>query len=102
LRLYAHLGQSLSTRASDTCAEWVTTYADAAFGDLAATIERLLDAYADDTAEVPRAYRRAMRLEPAFWGIRTATFPHWPVAYGGNRRGVPCWARLRAHPLNLI
>ncbi|MDQ3030541.1 MAG: TenA family protein [Actinomycetota bacterium] len=67
MRLYAHLGQSLSTRASDTYAEWVTTYADPAFEDLAATIERLLDAYAEDTAEVHTTYRRAMRLEIAFF-----------------------------------
>lgn len=67
MRLYAHLGQSLSTRSSDTYAQWVTTYADPAFEDLAATLERLLDAYADDTAEVRKAYRRAMRLELAFF-----------------------------------
>lgn len=67
MRLYAHLSQSLSTRTSDTYAQWVTTYADPAFEDLAATLERLLDAYADDTAEVRKAYRRAMRLELAFF-----------------------------------
>ena len=67
MRLYAHLGQSLSTRVGDTYAEWVATYADPAFEGLAATIEGLLDAYADDTAEIRGAYRRAMRLELAFF-----------------------------------
>lgn len=67
MRLYAHLGQSLSTRASGTYAEWITTYADPAFEDLAATIERLLEAHADDTAKVRTTYRRAMRLELAFF-----------------------------------
>lgn len=67
MRLYAHLGQSLSARTSDTYARWVTTYADPEFESLAATIERLLDAYADDTAEVRTVYGRAMQLELEFF-----------------------------------
>lgn len=67
MRLYAHLGQSLTDRASDTYDHWVTTYADPAFEDLAATIERLLDVHADDTAEIRGTYRRAMELEVAFF-----------------------------------
>lgn len=67
MRLYAHLGQSLSAQASDAYGHWVTTYADPAFEDLAATIERLLDAHADNTAEVRGTYRRAMELEVAFF-----------------------------------
>lgn len=67
MRLYAHLGQSLSERADDTYAEWVSTYADPAFEELAVTLERLVDGYAQDTAEVREVYRRALRLELAFF-----------------------------------
>ena len=67
MRLYAHLGQSLSAPTSDTYAQWVATYADPDFESLAATIERLVDVYADDTAEVRTVYGRAMQLELAFF-----------------------------------
>ena len=67
MRLYAHLGQSLSGRAAATYAEWVDTYADPGFEALAATLERLLDSNAEDTTEVHRAYRRAMMLELEFF-----------------------------------
>ena len=67
MRLYAHLGQSLAGRPADTYAEWVTTYADPGFEELVATLERLLDRYADDTPDVARAYRRAMELELGFF-----------------------------------
>ncbi|WP_295658396.1 TenA family protein [uncultured Nocardioides sp.] len=67
MRLYAHLGQSLSPPASDTYARWIATYADPEFESLAATIERLVDVYADDTAEVRTVYGRAMQLELQFF-----------------------------------
>lgn len=67
MRLYAHLGQQLAERPADPYAEWVQTYADPGFEELAATLERLLDTHAGDTAEVRRAYRRAMALEVAFF-----------------------------------
>ena len=67
MRLYAHLGQSLTAAPGSPYAEWVTTYADPGFEELAATLEALLDELATDTAEVRRAYRRAMRLEVAFF-----------------------------------
>jgi thiaminase (transcriptional activator TenA) len=67
MRLYAHLGQSLSGHEAATYAEWVGTYADPGFEELAATLERLLDRYADDSPEVARAYRRAMELELGFF-----------------------------------
>lgn len=67
MRLYAHLGRSLSPPPSDTYARWVATYADPDFENLAATIERLLDAYAHDTTEVRTVYGRAMQLELAFF-----------------------------------
>jgi len=67
MRLYAYLGHSLRADVEYGCAEWITTYADPAFEELAATLERLLDAYADDTEPVRETYRRAMRLEIAFF-----------------------------------
>ena len=67
MRLYAHLGQALSGRATGPYVEWVETYADPAFGSLATTLEQLLDVHAGDTAEVRAVYRRAMRLEVSFF-----------------------------------
>ena len=67
LRLYAHLGRSLSAETAGDYAEWVATYADPGFDELAATLERLLDRYAEDTPAVRTAYRRAMQLEVGFF-----------------------------------
>ncbi len=68
LRLYAHLGQSLAASpVGDIYAEWVNTYADPAFEALARTLERLLDAYSTDLDRERATYRRAMRLELAFF-----------------------------------
>jgi thiaminase/transcriptional activator TenA len=46
----------------------VRTYADPTFEALATRLERLLDEHADDSPAVRAAYRRAMRLELAFFG----------------------------------
>ncbi|TYP86535.1 TenA family protein [Blastococcus xanthinilyticus] len=67
MRLYAHLGQSLAGRAVGPYEEWVRTYADPGFEELAATLERLLDDVADDTPALRAAYRRAMELEVGFF-----------------------------------
>ena len=67
MRLYAHLGRSLSAGSAGDYDEWVTTYADAGFEELAATLERLLDRHADDVPPVRTAYRRAMQLEVGFF-----------------------------------
>ncbi len=67
MRLYAFLGQSLAGNHAEPYAEWVATYADPGFEELAGTLERLLDTYADDTAAVRGTYRRAMELEVAFF-----------------------------------
>jgi thiaminase/transcriptional activator TenA len=68
LRLYAFLGQALApgVERAGEYAEWITTYADPAFEELAGTLESLLDA-APDSPEVHRTYRRAMQLEVGFF-----------------------------------
>jgi thiaminase/transcriptional activator TenA len=82
MRLYAHLGQSLAAERAGQrqgasvapYGEWIATYADPQFEALAATLESLLDRYATDSPAVRAAYRRAMRLEVAFFDA------HAPVA----------------------
>ncbi|WP_369139412.1 TenA family protein [Modestobacter versicolor] len=68
MRLYAFLGQSLAPEAAGAgdYAEWITTYADPAFEELAGTLEALLDG-APAHPELHRAYRRAMQLEVGFF-----------------------------------
>lgn len=50
MRLYAYLGQSLAGQRTGSCgglyADWISTYADPGFEELAQTNERLLDRYA--------------------------------------------------------
>jgi thiaminase/transcriptional activator TenA len=71
MRLYAHLGRSLAGQARGDYTEWVDTYADPGFEQLARTLEALLDT-APDSPALRRAYRRAMQLEVGFfdaaWG----------------------------------
>lgn len=69
MRLYAWLGQRLAPRqrADHPYQDWIATYSGAAFEELAAAIERLLDELARDTAEVRDAYRYAMFCEQAFF-----------------------------------
>jgi thiaminase (transcriptional activator TenA) len=70
MRLYAFLGRSLAEEGYDQdnpYAEWVETYSASDFEALAATLERLLDRYAERNPAVRAAYRRAMRLELAFF-----------------------------------
>jgi thiaminase/transcriptional activator TenA len=67
MRLYAFLGVTLDANAAGPYAQWVQTYADPPFEALAARLESLLDEHADNTRAVRAAYRRAMRLELAFF-----------------------------------
>ena len=67
MRLYAWLGASLDAEKAGPYAEWVQTYADPGFESTAASLERLLDEQAGDTAAVRSAYGRAMRLEFEFF-----------------------------------
>lgn len=73
MRLYAHLGTSLAPPAENDYAQWVRTYADPAFEQLARTLEDLLDLHAPDLETVRATYRRAMELELAFFD---AADPH--------------------------
>ena len=66
MRLYAHLGRSLAGT-TGPYAEWVATYADPGFEALAQRLEALLDEHGTDGPAVRDAYRRAMRLEVAFF-----------------------------------
>jgi thiaminase/transcriptional activator TenA len=73
MRLYAYLGQSLAgTAGPGPYREWIDTYAAPEFEDLARTLEDLLDRYVRDPAAAGRAYRRAMRLEVAFFDSAAA------------------------------
>ena len=67
MRLYAWLGQSLDPEAAGPYAQWVRTYADPDFENIARLLEALLDEQTGDTAAVGHAYRRAMRLELGFF-----------------------------------
>lgn len=90
MRLYAHIGQRLADGPVDgRYAEWVSTYADPAFETLAATLERLLNLYADPHShQVQTVYRRAMHLEMAFF---TAAYAGGPGAAlpGRSHQGHP-------------
>ena len=70
MRLYSFLGSSLAEEGvaeDNPYREWVETYAGTEFEDLSDRLEALLDRYANDTPDVRDAYRRAMRLEVAFF-----------------------------------
>lgn len=79
MRLYAHLGQALAPRAAGPYREWVDTYADPGFEQLAATLEALLDRTAADTPAVRRAYRRAMQLEVGFFDAAARGWGNLPA-----------------------
>jgi thiaminase/transcriptional activator TenA len=66
MRLYAWLGASLDAGKAGQYAQWVQTYADPGFDEIACSLERLLDE-AGDIPGVRDAYRRAMRLELGFF-----------------------------------
>lgn len=68
MRLYAFLGRSLAANnVAHLYSEWVKTYADPAFEDLAVQLEALLDLHAEDSETVRANYRRAMELELGFF-----------------------------------
>ncbi len=86
LRLYAHLGRLLAAEGvAGPYRDWVTTYADPDFEALAVRLETVLDAHAQDTTPVRRAYRRAMLLELDFFAaaLTARGQPGLPVGAGG-------------------
>jgi len=72
MRLYAYLGTSLNADAAGRYAEWVQTYADPGFEQLASQLEDLLDQHGSGSPAIAGAYRRAMRLEVAFFESATS------------------------------
>jgi thiaminase/transcriptional activator TenA len=80
MRLYAHLGQSLAGEdPADRYGEWIRTYADPGFDKHAANLEGLLDTYAvPGDARTATVYRRAMRLEVAFFESAYRAVPPVP------------------------
>lgn len=68
MRLYAYLGRTLAANnAAPLYSEWVKTYADPGFEELAVQLESLLDRHAEDSETVRANYRRAMELELGFF-----------------------------------
>jgi len=77
MRLYSFLGESLVAQrgTAGPYAEWIDTYSDPGFGELATTLEALLDRYASRLEggyekrmdEIRQLYVRAMELELAFF-----------------------------------
>lgn len=69
MRLYAWLGRELAPVVADGSPyrEWVETYADPAFEQLACRLEELLDRLGGDAPVLASHYRTAMRLEHAFF-----------------------------------
>ena len=70
MRLYAHLGSALAAAGEGLqgpYGDWVRTYADPGFEELAAGLEAMLDRFAPDPATVRADYRRAVELELAFF-----------------------------------
>ncbi len=77
MRLYAWLGRELQPVAAPDgrYREWVETYADPGFQDLAMTLEDLLDRLGGNPSVVDKHYRTAMRLELAFFDAAHARSP---------------------------
>src|SRR5258708_20016676 len=64
MRLYAFLGQALVASGGGAAhhpyREWIDTYASPAFEELAATLQSLLERYAEDRQPVPSLYPRPL------------------------------------------
>lgn len=75
MRLYAWLGQTLVPNLYDghPYGDWIKTYASPEFEALAAELEVLLDAVAEDDPVVRDAYRYAMYCERAFFAAPLQT-----------------------------
>ena len=70
MRLYSWIGQRLSNIGYDnTYKEWIITYSDKNFENLAKSLENLIDSYQDsfDINQANYLYKRAMELELDFF-----------------------------------
>ena len=69
MRLYAWLGKTLAPKLRDghPYGDWIRTYSDPAFENLAASVENLLDELAEDGAPIRDVYRYAMLCERDFF-----------------------------------
>ena len=70
MRLYSWIGQRLSNMGYDnTYKEWIITYSDKNFENLAKSLENLIDSYQDsfDINHANYLYKRAMELELDFF-----------------------------------
>ena len=70
MRLYSWIGKSLSNMDFDnTYKEWIITYSDESFENLAKSLENLIDTYKDsyDKNNASYLYKRAMELELDFF-----------------------------------
>tara|TARA_Y100001968_G_C19223288_1_gene650806 strand:+ start:97 stop:723 length:627 start_codon:yes stop_codon:yes gene_type:complete len=70
MRLYSWIGKNLLNMISDNpYREWISTYSDESFDNLARSLENLIDEYKDsyDIKQVNFLYKRAMELELNFF-----------------------------------
>lgn len=98
MRLYAHLGTSLAPPAENDYAQWIRTYADPAFEQLARVLENLLDRHAPDPESVRATYRRAMELEVAFFDAALHPAETWHETISRRARRQTVRSRADDHP----
>ena len=70
MRLYSWIGKSLSNNVlNNPYKEWITTYSDDSFDNLAKSLENLIDSSKEiyDTKQANYLYKRAMELELEFF-----------------------------------
>ncbi|MEW6493109.1 MAG: TenA family protein [Cyanobacteriota bacterium] len=69
MRLYAFLGQQLAKKGipNHQYGDWIRTYSDREFEELAQKLERLTDQYTKNSASVESTYRYAMLCERDFF-----------------------------------
>ena len=70
LRLYSWLGKNLLNMISDNpYKQWILTYSDQSFDDLAKSLEYLIDKHDNsyDIDQINLLYKRAMELELEFF-----------------------------------
>ena len=70
MRLYSWIGKNLLNKISNNpYKEWISTYSDQSFDDLAKALENLINEYNDfyDINQVSLLYKRAMELELEFF-----------------------------------